>query len=87
MHYQQKEKVKRMSEKLYGVDNFYTGDFAQILTGIYKRRMQRNIRRCCLHIHSPIDLETRQYIAFGSSMKSESEAYDRAMKRPSSIGA
>ena len=24
-----------MSEKLYGVDQFYPGDFAQILTGVY----------------------------------------------------
>ncbi len=24
-----------MSEKLYGVDQFYSGDFAQILTGVY----------------------------------------------------
>ena len=25
-----------MSEKLYGVDQFYPGDFAPILTGVYK---------------------------------------------------
>ena len=37
MLYQQKEEVKRMSERLYGVDQFYTGDFAQILTGVYKK--------------------------------------------------
>ena len=24
-----------MSEKLYGVDQFYPGDFVQILTGVY----------------------------------------------------
>ena len=35
MHCQRKEEVKRMSEKLYGVDQFYPGDFAPILTGIY----------------------------------------------------
>ena len=33
-----------------------------------------------------MDLETRMYIAFGSSMKSERGAYDRAMKLLSSIG-
>ena len=27
-----------MSEKLYGVDQFYTGDSAQILTGVYSNR-------------------------------------------------
>ncbi|MEM3830146.1 MAG: ISNCY family transposase, partial [Conexivisphaerales archaeon] len=32
------------------------------------------------------DIDTRMYIAFGSSMKSESEAYDRAMKLLSSFG-
>ena len=35
MHCQQKEEVKRMSEKLYGVDQFYPGVFAPILTGVY----------------------------------------------------
>jgi hypothetical protein len=30
-----------MSKKLYGVDHFYTGDFAQILTGIYKRHKRK----------------------------------------------
>jgi hypothetical protein len=39
MHYRQKEEVKRMSEKLYGVDQFYPGNFAQILTGVYKVRI------------------------------------------------
>ncbi len=33
-----------------------------------------------------MDLETRLYIALGSSMKSEREAYDRAMDLLSSIG-
>ncbi|MHB8361813.1 MAG: ISNCY-like element ISFac3 family transposase [Thermoplasmataceae archaeon] len=33
-----------------------------------------------------MDLETRMYIAFGSSMKSEREAYDRAMKLLVSTG-
>ncbi len=33
-----------------------------------------------------MDLDTRMYIAFGSSMKSEREAYDRAMNLLSSIG-
>ena len=32
-----------------------------------------------------MDLESRLYIAFGSSMKSEREAYDRAIKLLSSI--
>ena len=27
-----------MSEKLYGVDQFYPGDFAPILTGVYTDR-------------------------------------------------
>ena len=35
MHCKRKEEVKRMSEKLYGVDQFYPGDFAPILTGVY----------------------------------------------------
>ena len=35
MCYRLKEEVKRMSEKLYEVDQFYPGDFAQILTGVY----------------------------------------------------
>ena len=30
-----------MSEKLYGVDHFYTGDFAQILTGVYSKPWNR----------------------------------------------
>ena len=33
-----------------------------------------------------MDLETRLYTAFGSSMKSEREAYDKTMKLRSSIG-
>ena len=33
-----------------------------------------------------MDLQSRLYIAFGSSMKSEREAYDRAMRLLSSIG-
>ncbi|EQD55579.1 ISA1214-6 transposase, partial [mine drainage metagenome] len=33
-----------------------------------------------------MDLETRMYIAFGSSMKSERAAYDRAMELLSSVG-
>ena len=33
-----------------------------------------------------MDLETRMYIAFGSSMKSEREAYDRAMRLLSTLG-
>ena len=33
-----------------------------------------------------MDLQSRLYIAFGSSMKSEREAYDRAMDLLSSIG-
>ena len=37
MHCQRKEDVKRMSETLYGVDQFYTGDFAPILIGVYNR--------------------------------------------------
>ena len=27
-----------MSEKLYGMDQFYTGDFPQILTGVYSTK-------------------------------------------------
>ena len=30
-----------MSEKLYGVDQFYPGDFAQILTGVYNYNTKR----------------------------------------------
>ena len=30
-----------MSKKLYGVDHFYTGDFAQILIGIYNMESRR----------------------------------------------
>ena len=32
-----------MSEKLYGVDQFYPGDFAQILTGVYTLSVLRTI--------------------------------------------
>ena len=35
MCYRRKEEVRRMSEKLYRADQFYPGDFAQILTGVY----------------------------------------------------
>ena len=35
MYYGWKEEVRRMNEKLYRVDQFYPGDFAQILTGVY----------------------------------------------------
>ena len=38
MCYRLKEEVKRMSEKLYEVDQFYPGDFAQILTGVYRKK-------------------------------------------------
>ena len=41
MCYRLKEEVKRMSEKLYEVDQFYPGDFAQILTGVYINRLQK----------------------------------------------
>ena len=33
-----------------------------------------------------MDLKTRMYVAFGSSMKSEVEAFDRAMTKLSSLG-
>ena len=33
-----------MNEKLYRVDQFYPGDFAQILTGVYIYRGNRHIR-------------------------------------------
>ncbi len=32
-----------MSEKLYEVDQFYPGDFAQILTGVYKNQLAMEI--------------------------------------------
>ena len=41
MHCELKEEVKRMSEKLYGVDQFYPGDFAPILTGVYSKPRNR----------------------------------------------
>ena len=34
--YQRKEEVRRMNEKLYGVNQFNPGDFAPILTGVYR---------------------------------------------------
>ena len=43
MHCQLKEEVKRVSEKLYGVDQFYPGDFAQILTGVYIKNNKLNL--------------------------------------------
>ena len=36
MYYGWKEEVRGMNEKLYRVDQFYPGDFAQILIGVYK---------------------------------------------------
>jgi len=33
--------VKEMGENLYEVDHFYTGDFAQFLTGGYKIGCQK----------------------------------------------
>jgi len=43
-------------------------------------------KRLFAYSFAPMDLKTRMYIAFGSSMKSEREAYDRAMKLLSSLG-
>ena len=37
--YRQKEEVRRMSEKLYGEEQLYPGDFAQILTDVYTNDM------------------------------------------------
>ena len=37
MYYGWKEEVRRMNEKLYRVDQFYPGDFAPILTGVYNK--------------------------------------------------
>ncbi len=42
-------------------------------------------KRLFAYSFSLMDLETRMYIAFGSSMKSEREAYDRAMNLLSSL--
>ena len=52
MHCQRKEEVKRMSEKLYGVDQFYPGDFAQILIGVYKNRVHAILTRHGIIIHA-----------------------------------
>ena len=40
MRYPRREEVRRMNEKLYRVDQFYPGDFAQILTGVYRVQLQ-----------------------------------------------
>jgi transposase len=42
-------------------------------------------KRLFVYSFAIMDLQSRLYIAFGSSMKSEREAYDRAMKLLSSI--
>ena len=33
-----------MNEKLYRVDQFYPGDFAQILTGVYTKHHEGELR-------------------------------------------
>ncbi len=50
------------------------------------RKVKGHKKRLFAYSFAIMDLETRLYIAFGSSMKSEREAYDRAMKLLSSIG-
>jgi len=36
--------VKRVSENLYVLDQFYIGDFAQILIGVYNSRREKDDR-------------------------------------------
>jgi len=50
------------------------------------KRAKGHRKRLFAYSFAIMDLETRLYIAFGSSMKSEREAFDRAMKFLSSIG-
>ena len=44
-----------MSEKLYGVDQFYPGDFAQILTGVYTGRFSLLSLRTFLHLSTGVE--------------------------------
>ncbi|MHB1709745.1 MAG: ISNCY-like element ISFac3 family transposase [Thermoplasmataceae archaeon] len=50
------------------------------------KRAKDHKKRLFAYSFAVMDLESRMYIAFGSSMKSEREAYDRAMKLLSSTG-
>ena len=50
------------------------------------KNSKSNKKRLFAYSFAIMDLETRMYIAFGSSMKSEREAYDRAMDLLSSTG-
>ena len=50
------------------------------------KRTKGHRKRLFAYSFAIMDLETRLYIAFGSSMKSEREAFDRAMKFLSSMG-
>ena len=54
-------------------------DHKNKVSKIYKKRL-------FAYSFSIMDLETRMYVAFGSSMKSEREAYDRAMNLLPSTG-
>ena len=51
-----------------------------------RKKAKEHKKRLFAYSFTIMDLETRLYIAFGSSMKSEREAYDRAMDLLSSIG-
>ena len=50
------------------------------------KKAKEHKKRLFAYSFAIMDLETRLYIAIGSSMKSEREAYDRAMNLLSSIG-
>ena len=50
------------------------------------KKAKEHKKRLFAYSFTIMDLETRLYIAFGSSMKSERDAYDRAMDLLSSIG-
>ena len=51
-----------------------------------KKEGKSHKKRLFAYSFALMDLKTRMYIAFGSSMKSEKEAYDRAMHLLSSVG-
>ena len=51
-----------------------------------RKKAKEHKKRLFAYSFTIMDLETRLYIAFGSSMKSERDAYDRAMDLLSSIG-
>ena len=50
------------------------------------RRLRNHRKRLFAYSFAIMDLKTRMYTSFGSSMKSEREAYDRAIELLSSLG-